>query len=214
MTAITRSQFLAGLAGIGGVAAIGLNRAEGDEPALDARGTALTRAQKARLVGYFPNVALVTHNDERVRLYDDLIKGKFVVFNLMYTWCDDICPLTTANLIAAKEALGDRVGRDVFFYGLTLDPVLDTPAVLRDYARSIGAGRGYTFLTGALSDIDLVRRKLGLFDPDPVIDADKSSHGGLAIYGNEPLGRWCGLPALVRPERIVHRLRRVMEMPA
>jgi cytochrome oxidase Cu insertion factor (SCO1/SenC/PrrC family) len=37
--------------------------------------------------GYFPNMELTTHNGDRVRFYDDLIKGKVVVINFMYTKC-------------------------------------------------------------------------------------------------------------------------------
>jgi protein SCO1/2 len=38
---------------------------------------------------YFPNVELTTHNGDRVRFYDDLIKGKVVVINFMYATCTD-----------------------------------------------------------------------------------------------------------------------------
>lgn len=166
---------------------------------------------QGRMEGYFPNVELITHRGERVRFYDDLLRDKTVVIIPMYLACDDYCPLTTANLLAVKQLMGDRVGRNLFFYGLSLDPVLDTPELLNDYAEEIGAGEGFTFLTGSEKNLDLVRHKIGLFDPDPVIDADRSSHGAMAIYGNEPKGRWCGLPALVRPDRIAFRLRRVMD---
>ena len=101
-----------------------------------------------RMEGYFPNIALRTHENETVRFYDDMVKGKVVVISFMYTGCDHICPLTTGNLIDVQEILGDRVGRDVFLYGITLDPVLDTPKVLKDYARNVGAKRGFTFLLG------------------------------------------------------------------
>ena len=36
---------------------------------------------------YFPNMELTTHNGERVRFYDDLLKGKVVVINFMYANC-------------------------------------------------------------------------------------------------------------------------------
>lgn len=38
---------------------------------------------------YFPNVELTTHNGDRVRFYDDLIKGKVVVINFMYATCTE-----------------------------------------------------------------------------------------------------------------------------
>lgn len=35
----------------------------------------------------FPNVELQTHEGETVRFYDDLIRGKVVAINFMYTSC-------------------------------------------------------------------------------------------------------------------------------
>lgn len=49
-----------------------------------------TRNARARMVGYFPNTELVTHENETVRFYDDLVVGKCVVVNFMYTVCDGI----------------------------------------------------------------------------------------------------------------------------
>ena len=37
-----------------------------------------------------PNYTFTTHEGERVRLYDDLVRGKFVIINFMYTNCDGI----------------------------------------------------------------------------------------------------------------------------
>jgi hypothetical protein len=65
-------------------------------------------------------------------------------------------------------------------------------------------------VTGAAADIDRIRRRLGLFDPDPAIDADRAQHGAVAAYGNEPLGRWGAISALVRPQRIVRAVRSVL----
>jgi protein SCO1/2 len=187
-------------------AAIGLDR---DEMPTAAPRPA-SREAMARLSGYFPNPVLQTHAGEAVYFYDDLLKGKVVVISLMYTGCGRLCPRSIANLLEAKEGLGARVGHDVFFYALTLDPALDTPAVLNAYARHLDTGPGFTFLTGAADDIYRIRRRLGLFDPDPAIDADRAQHGAVAAYGNEPLGRWGAVSSLARPERIVRAIRSVL----
>ena len=81
----------------------------------------------------FPNVELVTHQDKKVRFYDDVMRGKVVVVNFMYTTCEGGCIPATQNLKKVYAELGDRVGRDVFFYSISLDPTHDTPADLRDY---------------------------------------------------------------------------------
>lgn len=138
-----------------------------------------------------------------MRFYDDLVRGKTVLVYFMYTTCEGICPGTTANVSRVLEALGDRVGRDIFFYGVTLDPEVDTPEVLRRYAEDFGAGPGWLFLTGEKEDLERLRYRLGVYDPDPVIDADRSQHAGLLVLGNDRVGRWTALPGLVKPSLIV-----------
>src|SRR5467141_2960649 len=70
----------------------------------------------------FPNVPLVTQDGVTVRFYDDLLKGKAVAIDLIYTNCKDECPLETARLVQLQKILGDRIGRDLFFYSITIDP--------------------------------------------------------------------------------------------
>lgn len=156
----------------------------------------------------FLNVALTTHEGREVRFYDDLIKGKTVLLNFFYTVCtaEAICPLGTANLVAFQEILGPRVGLDVFMYSITLDPVNDTPQVLKNYAKAFGVKPGWTFLTGEKEEIERLRRNLGYVDPDPVVDKDPSQHSGMIRYGVEPMERWAGAPILSRPEWIARRL--------
>ena len=109
---------------------------------------------------------------------------------------------------AAEKALGDVVGKDVFFYSISLDPK-DTTADVREYAELFGVGPGWTFLTGDEHEITRLRHKLGAFDPDPEIDKDKTQHAGLLICGNEPKGRWMGIPALLPVSRLVKGRNRV-----
>jgi len=52
---------------------------------------------------YFPNVTLTTQDGKKVQFYDDLIKGKIVAVNLIYTTCKYACPLETARLTGAQK---------------------------------------------------------------------------------------------------------------
>ena len=61
---------------------------------------------------YFPNVPLVTHDGRTVRFYDDLLKGKAVAINVVYTTCRDECPVETAWLVQVQRRLGDVLLRD------------------------------------------------------------------------------------------------------
>lgn len=151
---------------------------------------------------YFPNVILRTHENRPVRFYDDLIRNKLVVINMMYAQCTGICPGMTANLARVQKLLGDRVGRDIFMYSLTLEPAKDTPQVLKHYAEMYNVKPGWMFLTGNPGDMEQLRRKLGFVNPDPILDKDRSQHIGLVRYGNEALDRWAACPALSNPEQI------------
>jgi protein SCO1/2 len=147
---------------------------------------------------YFPNVELTTQDGKRVKFYDDLIRGKIVVIDLIYTHCVDSCPLETARLAQVQKILGDRVGKEIFFYSITIDPKHDTPAVLKAYAEKYHVGPGWTFLTGKKEDIDLISKKIGLYsEPDP---ADRDGHTPSVLLGNEPMGQWMRNSATDNPQ--------------
>ncbi len=151
----------------------------------------------------FVNVALQTHEGKEVRFYDDLIKGKTVLINFIYTRCGDgSCPVTTAYLARVQQLLGERVGRDIFMYSITLDPEHDTPRVLKNYADAFRVKPGWLFLTGKKDDIERLRRNLGFVNRDPVLDKKRSQHLGFLRFGIEPLERWGGCPAMTNPEAI------------
>jgi protein SCO1/2 len=194
MSSLSRRAWLATAAAAGLGAGVLVRRGE----------SSATPARDAIRARYFPNVVLRTHEGREVRFYDDLIKNRIVVINFMYARCGDgTCPITTANLVQVQKLLGERVGRDIFMYSITLTPTHDTPAVLKAYAKTYGVGPGWEFLTGKPNDIELLRRKLGFTDPDPARDANRANHIGTLRYGNEPLQLWAACPGMANPAWIV-----------
>jgi len=145
---------------------------------------------------HFPNVELVTQDGKRVHFYDDLIKGKIVAIDLIYTTCEYACPLETARLAQVQKKLGDRVGSDIFFYSISIDPEHDTPQVLKAYMEKFRVGPGWTFLTGKKQDIDFLSKRLGLYS-DPSINKD--GHLPHLLIGNESTGQWMRGSALDNP---------------
>ncbi len=165
------------------------------------------KTQRQRLAERsFPNVTLTTHDGKKVKFYDDLLKDKIVIINFMYIRCQGTCPGTTANLVKVQKLLGDRVGKDIFMYSITLKPEEDTAKDLDAYAKAYKVGPGWKFLTGDPKDIELLRQKLGFIDRDPVRDANKSNHIGMLRWGNEPHTLWAGCPALLAPGKIVKEI--------
>ena len=133
---------------------------------------------------YVPNVPVVTQDGKTLNFYDDLIKDKIVVLSFIYTSCKDICPLATARLGEARDKLGDRLGRDIFFLSISIEPEHDTPERLKQYADAFHAGPGWTFLTGLPEDIQLIRHKFGDRRPD------LGDHRNDVVLGNGATGEW------------------------
>ena len=155
---------------------------------------------------YFPNLVLTTHEGKKVKFYDDLVKDKIVVFNMFYAKCEGICSPVTRNLVRVQNLLGDRVGKDIFFYSFSLKPKDDTVPALKHYAEMHKVKPGWLFLTGSVDDMEILRRKLGFVDPDPELDKDTSNHIGVLKYGNEPLQRWGGCPGMQAPDAIAEAI--------
>jgi protein SCO1/2 len=133
---------------------------------------------------YFPDVKVVTQHGKTLRFYDDLIKDKIFVISFLFTTCRDICPLATARLAELQDKLGPAMGRDVFFYSISIDPETDTPERLKQYADTFGAGPGWLFLTGAPADMRAIRHKLG--ERSKVL----SEHRNEVLLGNGGTGEW------------------------
>lgn len=137
---------------------------------------------------HFPNVVLTTQHGTKVRLYDDLIKGKAVAINTFFAGCGDVCPLGTAKMLELQRLLGDRVGRDIFFYSISVDPFNDTPQAMKAYADRFDIGPGWLFLTGSEKDVQLATRKLGLGTLEAT--APRDNHSTTLMVGHEPSGQW------------------------
>ncbi len=130
------------------------------------------------------DVELIDQDGKKVRFYSDVLKGKTVVVNAFFTSCTSVCPPMNRNMEKIQEALGERVGRDVFLVSITVDPEVDTPARLKEYAQKFHAGPGWIFLTGKKENLDWALYKLGQYVEK------KDDHKTIFIIGNEPTGLW------------------------
>jgi protein SCO1/2 len=149
---------------------------------------------------YYPNAPLVNQDGETLRFYDDVIKGKVVSINFMFTSCGDSCPLETAKLRKVQQLLGEHAGKDVHMYSITVDPDRDTPAALKAYMQKFDVGPGWQFLTGKKADIDLIREKLNM---DTENEQELSDHQINFVLGNEATGQWFKRTPFDLPETLV-----------
>ncbi|HJQ70437.1 MAG TPA: SCO family protein [Blastocatellia bacterium] len=152
---------------------------------------------------YFPNTVLLTQDNKPVHFFDDLLKGKTVLINFVFTTCAGVCPPMTANLAKVQEYLGDRVGRDINMITISVDPVIDTPAEMKKYAEKFKTRPGWYFLTGKKEDVDQVLRKVGGYVED------KNQHVSLLLVGNVETGEWSKVFAMSKPSDIADAALRI-----
>ena len=156
----------------------------------------------------FPNVVVYTHEGRKALFYDDLLRGKMVMINCMSIKNEALFSVSR-NLAKVQRLLGDRLGRDLFMYPISVDPEHDTPRVLKAFAEEHQAKPGWMFLTGEPGVIELLRSRLF------VSEGSHHDHGvgriedcslALVRYGNEVVGLWGSVPAKTDPAAIAMRL--------
>lgn len=133
---------------------------------------------------YFTNVELVNQNGETMRLYRDLLHGKVVVINTLFTECTGICPVMTKTFQKIQEHVGDRLGKDVHLISISVDPENDTPEKLEAFAQKFDARPGWYFLTGSKENVDFALHKLGGYVED------RETHNNVFLVGNVTTGLW------------------------
>jgi protein SCO1/2 len=113
-------------------------------------------------VGAAPQFTLTDQWGSRVSLADQ--QGKVLAVTFIYTTCKDTCPLLTAKMVVIQRKLGANFGPRVRFASITVEPEIDTPAVLKAYAGKYSANLdGWSFLTGTTAEIEDAVRGYGAF---------------------------------------------------
>jgi protein SCO1/2 len=158
---------------------------------------ASTVAEQSPAQKYFTDVVLINQNGEKMRFYSDLLQGKVVIINSFFGTCQGSCLPMNRNLEKVQEALGDRVGKDVRLISISVDSTVDTPAVLKEYAKRLHARPGWYFLTGEKKNVDFALQKLGQFV------TDKQDHLNIIIIGNERTGLWKKAFGLAQSDELV-----------
>lgn len=141
-----------------------------------------TQAGAAAYFGSLP--ALVDQDGHPVQIYADLMKGKVVVIDAIFTTCQGACPVMSRNFAKIQDWLGDRLGKDALLISISVDPGTDTPAKLKEYASHFNARPGWYFLTGKPDDVAQVLKKLGQYTEKP------DDHLNLFLVGNDATGLW------------------------
>jgi protein SCO1 len=148
----------------------------------------------------WPDVEAIDQDGRQVRFYSDLVRGKRVAINFIFTTCTTICPPMGANFEQLQALLGARAGADVRLLSVSVDPGTDTPERLKAWGARFHAGPGWTLLTGRKDELDRLRKAMGVFT------ADRASHAPVLLLGDDRTGRWTRAYGLAPPAKIVQLL--------
>lgn len=143
-----------------------------------------------------PDVTVQDQNGKSLNFYSDLVKGRVVAVNFVFTTCTAICPSLTATFRRVQQQLQQK-SLNAQLISISVDPTTDTPERLRAFAEKFKAETGWTFVTGNSSDIDSLLKEFG------VAVANKNEHTPMILIGNDEAGFWTRTYGLSSPTAIV-----------
>jgi len=149
-----------------------------------------------------PDIQGYDQNGKRIRFYTDLVKGKTVAINFIFTTCTAICPPLTATFRRVQQDLAERAPQ-VRLISVSVDPTVDTPERLRDFAAKFKAEPGWTFVTGEQGEIDRLLKALEF------AVADKNDHSPMILIGNDAAGYWTRAYGLSSPTSLAQTISEV-----
>ncbi len=147
-----------------------------------------------------PNYAVLDQDGQAVRFYEDLIRGKVVAINFVFTTCTTVCPPMGATFSRLQKLLVEEGREDVALISVSIDPAVDTPARMKRWGQNFKAGQGWTLVTGSKPQIDRLLKGLGVFT------VDKTEHSPITLLGNDRTGQWKRTNGLAAPSKIIQEL--------
>ena len=160
------------------------------------------KAESNKMV--IPDVKVLDQHGNALNFYTDLIKGKTVAINFIFTNCTTICPPLAATFARLQKEMGDRIGKDVHLISISVDPLTDTPERLKAWGGKFKAGPGWTFVTGEKQEIDKLLNALG------ASVAKREDHTPTMIIGNDSKGVWTRAYGLAKIPQIMGVIDKVM----
>jgi cytochrome oxidase Cu insertion factor (SCO1/SenC/PrrC family) len=150
-----------------------------------------TTAAESKARNYFTNLEVVDQNGQRLNFYDDVLKGKVVAINFIFTNCQGACPLMTKNLTFVRDMMGGEVG------------------AMKEFAQTHDADHaGWTWVTGDPDNLAAIVKKLGSYTDDP------EAHTTQMLAANVRTAHWTKIAPNVPPKGIVERLNMLIEEDA
>jgi len=151
-------------------------------------------------IGVVPSFSF-TNQDDKV-ITNDSYKGKVYVIEFFFTTCPSICPIMNRNMVKIQNEFYGNPNLGIASF--TIDPLIDTPEVLKKYAEAYEivnpnwnlltgdkekiyelANSGFNLYVGQNSEVEGGFEHSGFFaliDQEGVIRSRKDENGNPVIY--------------------------------
>lgn len=141
-------------------------------------------------------VALIDSFGRPVSLGEAVTADAPVLVNFIFTSCTSICPIMNAGFAQLDARLRSQ-GRAARLVSISIDPDIDTPSRLRDYAARVGAGTDWWFLTGTPAASEAAQRAFGAYR------GSKDNHAPATYVRREAGAAWERLDGLASAEALL-----------
>jgi protein SCO1/2 len=148
-----------------------------------------------------PDVALLDQDGRPVHFYRDLVQGRVVAIDFVFTTCKTICSLLGANFAQVEKLVDPRLASRVRLISISVDPANDTPARLKEFRARFHGSPAWRLVTGNKNDVETLLKGLGEYT------ADLTAHTGEVLIGNGD-GQWVRANGLGSPAKIADLLTR------
>jgi protein SCO1/2 len=147
--------------------------------------------------GPLPDPFLVDQDGLRVRFHSELLRGRIVAINFVYTSCTAYCAMQAASFSRLQSLLErKKADQRLLLISLTTDPQTDTPQRLKSWAERFGRKPGWTLLTGVPRDVEQVLLAL-------TGDVGGGGmHSPIVLIGDPDRGSWIRANALSEEDRL------------
>lgn len=101
--------------------------------------------QTLNKIGPAPKFELTDQNNSKISNKEYM--GKVYVLEFFFSTCPSICPIMNKNMITIQKEFSNE--KDFGIASISINPENDTPAVLKEHAKKLGAtSANWHFLTG------------------------------------------------------------------
>lgn len=148
----------------------------------------------------FGDAVLVSQDGKKLKLKSEVFADRIVVLDFAYTSCTTVCPVLSAVLAKVQDQLGEKSGREVQLVTITVDPVRDNPARLKEYAARYGAKPGWLWLTGPSGTVNEVLKGFGAYAPN------FEDHPAMILVGDPVSGKWTRFYGFSDPKDVLAKV--------